>query len=305
MSTATEPQRLYLGIDGGGSKCRAILVSQDMQVLGEGIAGPGNPLRGMEIATASIMDATRQALLCAGLPERRMADLTVGAGLAGVNVPQYHALFREWQHPFAAFHLTSDLHIACIGAHQGKDGAVIIIGTGSCGLAQVDEQLVEVGGHGFPYGDNGSGAWFGLQMVHHVLLSMDGLTQPTAMTSALLKASHCHDQLALVQHFMHASPTVYGRFAPLVFACAEQGDACAKAIVQQGAGHIDAIAQRLLAIKPPQLALIGGLAYKLEPYLTPGTRQHLCQAKAAPEWGAVWYAQQQVEQQGTPCYEQL
>ncbi|MEE2023946.1 MULTISPECIES: N-acetylglucosamine kinase [Alkalimonas] len=305
MKTATEPQHLYLGIDGGGSKCRAILVSEDSKVLGEGIAGPGNPLRGMEIATASIMDATRQALLCAGLPERSMAEITVGAGLAGVNVPQYYALFREWQHPFAAFHLTSDLHIACMGAHQGKDGAVIIIGTGSCGLAQVGEQIIEVGGHGFPYGDNGSGAWFGLQMVHHVLLSLDGLAAPTAMTSALLQASHCHDQLALVQHFMHATPTSYARYAPLVFACAEQGDLCANVIVQQGASHINAIAHRLLAIEPPQLALIGGLAYKLEPYLDPAVRCHITNAKAAPEWGAVWYAQQLTQQQGSPRYEQF
>ncbi|MCC5825103.1 N-acetylglucosamine kinase [Alkalimonas sp.] len=297
MSIAAQPQQLYLGIDGGGSKCRAILVSQDSEILGEGISGPGNPLRGMEIATASIMDATRQALLCAGMPERAMAELTVGAGLAGVNVPQYHALFRDWQHPFAAFHLTSDLHIACMGAHHGQDGAVIIIGTGSCGLAQSGTQMIEVGGHGFPYGDNGSGAWFGLQMVHQVLLSLDGLAQPTAMTQALFKASHCHDQLALVQHFMHASPTLYAKYAPLVFACAEQGDAEAQAIVQQGAVHINAIAHRLLSIEPPKLALIGGLAYKVEPYLDAAVRARLVVADASPEWGAVWYAQQLAQQQ--------
>ncbi|SEA07575.1 N-acetylglucosamine kinase [Alkalimonas amylolytica] len=297
MSTTAEPQQLYLGIDGGGSKCRAILVSQDSEVLGEGISGPGNPLRGMEIATASIMDATRQALLCAGLPERAMAALTVGAGLAGVNVPQYHALFRDWQHPFAAFHLTSDLHIACMGAHHGQDGAVIIIGTGSCGLAQSCQQVLEVGGHGFPYGDNGSGAWFGLQMVHQVLLCLDGLAAPTAMTEALLKASHCHDQLALVQHFMHASPTLYAKYAPLIFACAEQGDAAALAIVRQGAAHINAIAHRLMSIAPPKLALIGGLAYKVEPYLDAAIRARIVAADASPEWGAVWYARQLAQQQ--------
>ncbi|MDP4527527.1 BadF/BadG/BcrA/BcrD ATPase family protein [Alkalimonas delamerensis] len=297
MITSAESQPLYLGIDGGGTKCRAILVDQQMTVLGEGIAGPGNPLRGMEIATASIMDATRQALLCAGLPERSMADLTVGAGLAGVNVPQYHALFRDWEHPFAAFHLTSDLHIACMGAHHGQDGAVIIIGTGSCGLAQSGQQMLEIGGHGFPYGDSGSGAWFGLQLVHHVLLSLDGLSVPTSLSQALLKASHCHDQLALVQHFMHASPTLYAQYAPLVFDCAEQGDACAQRIVQQGAAHINGIAHRLLSIQPPKLALIGGLAYKLEPYLDAAVRKCLVTADASPEWGAIWYAQKLAQQQ--------
>ena len=60
MITSANSKQLFLGIDGGGSKCRAILVDQDYAVLGEGISGPGNPLRGMEIATGSIMEATRQ-----------------------------------------------------------------------------------------------------------------------------------------------------------------------------------------------------------------------------------------------------
>ncbi|MCH8536324.1 MAG: ATPase [Alkalimonas sp.] len=296
-------QRYYLGVDGGGSKCRALLVSEDMKVLGEGIAGPGNPVRGMDIATASIIDATKQALLCAGLPEKAMAELTVGAGLAGVNVPQYYALFREWQHPFASFHLTSDLHIACLGAHQGQDGGVIIIGTGSCGLAQVNDLVVEVGGHGFPYGDNGSGAWYGLQMVHHVLLSLDGLAEPTLLTNALFKASQCHNQLDLIQHFMHSSPTVYARYAPLVFEAAEQNDTTAQAIVRKGAAHIHRIARRLLDVKPASVALIGGLAYKVEPYLDSDIQSLLTTAKAAPEWGAVWYAQQLHEQQDRQIYD--
>lgn len=295
MRTAGAP-RYYLGIDGGGSKCRALLVSETMDVLGEGIAGPGNPVRGMDIATASIMDATKQALLCAGLPEKAMADLIVGAGLAGVNVPQYYALFREWQHPFAAFNLTSDLHIACLGAHHGSNGGVIIIGTGSCGLAQVNGQVVEVGGHGFPYGDNGSGAWYGLQMVHHVLLSLDSLAEPTLLNSLLCKASHCQNQLDLIQHFMHASPTIYARYAPLVFEAAEQGDITAQAIIQQGAQHINRIARRLLKLKPPSIALIGGLAHKVEPYLDSDIRAKLIDAQATPEWGAICYAQQSHKQ---------
>ena len=304
MRTA-EAQHYYLGIDGGGSKCRAVLVSEDMQVLGEGVAGPGNPVRGMEIATASIIDATKQALLCAGLPEKTMADLAVGAGLAGVNVPQYYALFREWQHPFASFQLTSDLHIACLGAHQGEDGGVIIIGTGSCGLVQVNEQIVEVGGHGFPYGDNGSGAWYGLQVVQHVLLSLDGLAEPTLLTPALCKASRCRNQLDLIQHFMHVTPTVYARYAPLVFDAADEGDAIAQAIIHQGAGYINSIARRLLALKPPSIALIGGLAYKVQPYLDADIRAMLTEAKAAPEWGAICYAQQLNEQQDKPIYDAL
>ena len=283
---------LYLGIDGGGSKCRAVIVSSEQQVLGEGLSGPANPLRGMKIATDSILAAAQQALISAGLSLTDMPRLIAGAGLAGVNVPQYFQLLSDWQHPFKALHLTTDLHIACMGVHQGQDGAVIIVGTGSCGLAAVNGQLTEVGGHGFPYGDNGSGAWFGMQLVHKVLLSMDKLADSTQMTALLQQELNVADTLGVVSHFMHATPTTYAKYAPLVFTAAEQGDAVALQVVAQGADFISAIARRLLQQQPPRLSFIGGLAHKLLPYLPLEIRQQVTPAQQAPELGAVWYARQ-------------
>jgi glucosamine kinase len=281
---------LYLGIDGGGSKCRAVIVSSDQQILGEGLSGPANPLRGMKVATDSILSATQQALSCAGLAFNDMSRLVAGAGLAGVNVPQYFQLFSDWQHPFKTLHLTSDLHIACMGAHQGGDGAVIIVGTGSCGLADVNGQLIELGGHGFPYGDNGSGAWFGMQLLHKVLLSLDKLAPQTMLADLLLQELAAANAMELVAHFMHATPTTYAKFAPLVFVAAEAGDETALQLVQQGAGFIADIANRLLSIQPPRLSFIGGLAHKLLPYLPAQIQQQVTPALQTPELGAVWYA---------------
>lgn len=284
---------LYLGIDGGGSKCRVVIVNADNQLLGEGLGGPANPLRGMKIATDSILTATQQALTAAGMTFNDMSRLIAGAGLAGVNMPQYFRLFSEWKHPFAAFYLTTDLHIACIGAHNGSDGAVIIAGTGSCGLADVKGRLLDIGGHGFPYGDNGSGAWFGMQLVHHVLLQQDGLMPSTLLSSLLCQELGVTSTLDIVSHFMHATPTVYAKYAPLVFSAAEQGDATALAIVAQGAAFINQIALKLFELSPPRFSMIGGLAYKLVPYLDSKVQQVLTPALAAPEYGAVWFARQQ------------
>lgn len=284
---------LYLGIDGGGSKCKVVLLAADGQLLGEGLGGPANPLRGVKVATDSILAATQQALTSAGLGFNDMARMVVGAGLAGVNMPQYFQAMSEWQHPFAEFYLTTDLHVACIGAHQANDGAVIIAGTGSCGLADVQGQVLEIGGHGFPYGDNGSGAWFGNQLVHHVLLHKDQLGPATMLTELLVEQINASDTLDIVAHFMHATPTIFAKYAPLVFAAAEQGDVVAQQIVSLGAQHIEKIALRLFSINPPRLSMIGGLAYKIIPYLSDAVQQRICDAAAAPEYGAVWFAQQQ------------
>ena len=252
--------------------------------------------RALGVATQRRAGA-QQALQAAGMTFNDMSRLIAGAGLAGVNMPQYFQLFSEWQHPFAEFHLTSDLHTACIGAHKGEDGAVIIIGTGSCGLADVKGQCLDIGGHGFPYGDNGSGAWFGMQLLHKVLLSLDQLAPQTKMTALLLQELAVTDSIGLVSHFMHATPTTYAKYAPLVFIAAEAGDAVALQLVEQGAAFIAAIAQRLLSVKPPRLAFIGGLAPKLLPYLPAAVQQQVTPALHTPELGAVWFAQQRSQAQ--------
>ena len=246
----------------------------------------------MNDAPHSILSVTHQALPCPGLAHSDIAQLVVGAGLAGVNMPEYFRIFSEWQHPFKAMYLTSDLHVACIGAHQGGDGAVIIAGTGSCGLADVKGEIIEVGGHGFPYGDNGSGAWVGLQLVHHVLLAKDLLGPPTLLTDLLCEELKLSETLALVDFFMHATPTTYAKYAPLVFAAQEQGDPIASEIIRQAAAHIDAIALRLLSLNPPRLSLIGGLAHKLVPYLATEVLSRVTPALQAPEFGAIWFARQ-------------
>ncbi len=82
---------LFLGIDGGGSKCRVVLVTADNRLLGEGLGGPANPLRGMSVATESILTATTPGFTGRrfDLPDA-ISQLIVGAGLAG---GQYATLF--------------------------------------------------------------------------------------------------------------------------------------------------------------------------------------------------------------------
>ncbi len=123
--------------------------------------------------------SAKLALKDAGLEHVELSELVAGVGLAGVNLPVLFDKMANWQHPFKQMFLATDLLIACLGAHQGGDGAVMISGTGSCGFSCIDEEQFIIGAHGFPHGDKGSGAWFGLQAAKQVLLSIDGVVQPS------------------------------------------------------------------------------------------------------------------------------
>lgn len=294
MLSSNSSKELFLGIDGGGSKCKAIVVNEDNKILGTGIAGPGNPLHGFEQATNAITQSAKLALEDAGLTHIKLNELNAGVGLAGVNLPVLFDQMQAWQHPFKQMFLATDLLIACLGAHQGKEGAVIISGTGSCGFSFVDGQAFIIGGHGFPHGDKGSGAWFGLQAAKQVLLSIDGIVEPSIMNNMLLTKLGCKDDIALVEAIAGKGATYYAQLANIVFDAADDGDKIALKIVNDGAEYINSIARVLWKKKPPRMSMIGGITPKLRPWLDAEIQAWLSEPLSAPEVGSVLFARREM-----------
>ncbi|TXS89816.1 ATPase [Parahaliea maris] len=288
-SHTPDASRLYLGIDGGGSKCRALLTDATGRTLGCGISGPANPFQNLEQACDSITRASTEALAQAGLGGQALGGVIAGVGLAGVNIPRVYEQMSLWSNPFAALYLTTDIHIACLGAHGGEDGAVIVVGTGSVGYVCERGDSHSYGAHGFPFGDKASGAWLGLEGLKAALLCLDGLGPQTALLAAT--EAHLHARgLNLVAAMAGARSRDYGALAPVVLACAEAGDAVATAIMEEAAAYLDALAAKLFAHGAERFALLGGLGQRLVPWLSPESRAAVIAAQGQPDEGAVSYA---------------
>lgn len=284
-------QTLFIGIDGGGTKCRASIMTVDLQVLGTGVGGPANPFQGVQQAKDSIRTAAELALLDAGLPASAMSHLIAGAGLAGVNVPSLHEVMSAWDHPFKEMHLTTDLHIACLGAHNSDQGAVMICGTGSCGYSFVNNTAFFIGGHGFPIGDKGSGAWMGLQAIQAVLLAADDLGPQTQLTESIGDFLQARGMM-IVDKMFGARQGDYAKFAIFVVDAADRGDAVAIGIVKEGAAYMTGVARKLWATHPGRMSIIGGLAPRLIPWMDKDMADQLSPVLYQPEFGAVYFAKQ-------------
>lgn len=278
----------WVGIDAGGSHCRALLTDDNGRVLGHGVAGPANPVNGVSQSQAAIMAAIDEALRAAKL-DTQYHRLIVGAGLAGLHLPKLQQVMSQWQHPFAAWHTTTDLHVAALGAHQGADGGVIILGTGFSSLANVNGQQILIGGHGFPINATCSGSWFGLEAVKAVLLDADGIGPRTSLTEKLL---HGTTAMGLAEQLMHANATDFARFAPQVFDEAALGDAVSLTLIEQGAAFINGVIRRLLATGVERLSLVGGIAPRIAPWLDPDLSARIGPSRASPEEGAILFARQ-------------
>ena len=294
MPSSSDNKEFFLGIDGGGSKCKAILVDADNNILGTGISGPANPLHGYEQAVNSIIESATLAIKDAGLVGLELNDIIAGVGLAGVNLPVLFEQMSNWQHPFKQMFLATDLLIACLGAHNGQDGAVMITGTGSCGFSYVNGHPYTLGGHGFPHGDKGSGAWFGFQAANYVLMSLDGLKADSTINKKLLSLLKVNNGLEMVETIAGKPAAFYAQMANLVFDAAEEGDEVAKEIVTEGAAYISGVARQLDKQKPPRISLIGGLTPRILPWLDQDVKDKLAEPLCPPEVGSVIYAQQQL-----------
>jgi len=284
-------QTLYIGIDGGGTKCRARIITDDQRVLGTGVGGPANPFHGVQQTKDSIRTAAELAAQEAGLSPADMGRLIAGVGLAGVNVPSLYTVMNQWHHPFKQMFLTTDLHIACLGAHNRDEGAVMIAGTGSCGYSYVNERALFLGGHGFPIGDKGSGAWLGLEAIKAILLASDNLGPQTSLSDPIADLLQAKGVM-IVDKLFGARSADYARFAIYVMDAADAGDEVAVRIVKDGAAYMSDVARRLWATQPGRMSIIGGLAPRLVPWMDADIANRLSPALNQPEFGAVYFARQ-------------
>jgi glucosamine kinase len=288
-----EDRLLFLGVDGGGTQCRARLCDSSGLVLGVGVAGPANVRLDLDESFKSVLDATGQCLADAGL--------TVGSrpivaclALAGATEPRELEAARRYRHPFRQMIVTTDAHAACIGAHRGRDGGVVVVGTGTVGWGVLGGRHYRVGGWGFPVSDEGSGAWLGCEAVRRTLWAYDGRTPWTALLGDVF-AEFQSDPHAIVRWMGTARPRDFARLAPLVLRSAQQSDPVGCELMRIAAGYVDALAARLGALGVPRLALTGGLSSSLAPWLSPETRQQLVPAAADALAGALRLAQAQVQ----------
>lgn len=283
---------LFIGIDGGGSKCRAIISNIKGDILGTGLGGPANPFYGVQRALSSIVEASENALVDANLENKSLVNLVAGVGLAGVNLPELFQKLQEWKHPFAQMFLTTDMDIANIGAHNGQQGAVIIVGTGSCGFISLPGSKHTFGGHGFPIGDKASGAWMGLQAIEHTLLVLDGFSTDSLLAIKVCEYFSVDTGYELSQNFVGQASREYAKIASLVFECADKGDTKALEIVNEGIEYLTILAETLLEDRSTRLCMIGGLSTYFMSRLEPKLASLFSDVCSQPEFGALQFAVQ-------------
>lgn len=254
-----QTQHLYfVGIDGGGTQCRARLVDRRGTVLAETSGGSANIYQHAEGAVTNIEATIRRAFNQANLSTDLLSQTAVGMGLAGAELPESQAFLAQWQHPFATIKVQNDAHIACLGAHNGQDGGLVVVGTGIIGWAIVDQQPTILDGWGFPLADQGSGAWLGLRAIQETLRANDKIRPSTPLTKRIL--AHFDNQPRTIPGWASTARSGdFGQFARWIVEARAHADPLAISLLREQAEAVGLLVQRLADMNIDRIALLGGL----------------------------------------------
>lgn len=285
--------RLYCCVDGGASNTRVALFDADGQRLGLTVGGPTSlTVRGAE-AWQEILSALENLARAISLEGDYLANTHFGIGLAGANNTHQRELFLAAAPAVGALRVSTDAYIAALGAHGGAPGAVVIIGTGSVGYRiEAAGRCRLVGGWGFLAGDEGSGAWIGRQAITQSTMVLDARHSNRATDMHRAVIEHCgRSRDEMLTWLWGAEPARFAEIAPLVVEYAGRGDRAALAIADEAGREVDALADALDPGRNVPLALVGGLAEPLNPFLPERLRRWATAAQEEPISGALMLAQ--------------
>lgn len=263
---------LYAGVDGGGTRTRAVVAAPDLLALGRGASGPANASRvPVPRLVQSVTEAVDDALEMAGASRADLAVLS--CGLAGVDASAMKGrLVAALEAVYGAgrVRVTTDARIALAGALPdpvADSGAVLIAGTGAICFGRNAHGLEErAGGWGAIIGDEGSASEIARRGLAVVARDVDGRGPRTRMTEALHSTEGTRSAVEMVRRLFRpdAGPTDTAAYFPVVVEAARQGDEAALEILAWAGSELAHTALTVLrklgiAAEPVTVATVGGV----------------------------------------------
>ncbi len=268
---------LYLGIDGGGTRTRAILVDAHGGIHGEGEAGPANYHNvGLEGAGTALRLAAENAWQAAGVPFGPAAACFAGlAGIkAGIDLSRLsEVVVTAGLAAPGRVTVANDLHNALAGGLAGRPGVALIAGTGTnCLGRDAGGATFMCGGWGWLLDDRGGGIGLALAGLRAATRAADGRAAWTALLPAALAFFGLEEPDELLAR-LYCPPVAPGEVAPFaktVTRLAGAGDAAAIAVLDEGATALAELVagavRKLTFAEAPEVVILGGCARSGAPY---------------------------------------
>jgi glucosamine kinase len=248
--------RVFVGVDGGGTRTRAVAVDEGGSEAARVVGPPSliDPLRPSRAADA--VEETLRALSSecgVALPCE-----AVWAGLAGAgheasrDAVEADLRARGLAH---AVGVGTDVDAALEDAFPDSPGVLLVSGTGSVAAGRAEDgEVRRVGGWGALLGDEGSGYAVGLAALRAAMRMIDGRERATELLPGLLEWSGIDVAEELPAWVAAATKAEVAALAAGVIAAADAGDPVAGHILAEA---VDALVDHVRALADDREGAMG------------------------------------------------
>jgi glucosamine kinase len=263
---------IYIGVYGTSDKTVLKIEHEDGRAIGYAEVEEANLYLSTKHSWDAIIRGIHHALRDSEIKtDDPNYNFHIGLGLKYTELVEAGLIFQKAKPDFLKnLRLESDGYVLCLGAHK-SNGAIIVLDEGTVGNAIKNNELIKLGGWGFPHADQGSYPWVGMEAVRLTLQWIDGHIE----SSPLLEAIHNHfnnDTYKLVQWAMQsrAYPDEYLIICEIVINHLRSNDVYAVKLIQRTAEEANKIYRKLVELcGDPKLpfCLFGYLAPYAEKYM--------------------------------------
>jgi N-acetylglucosamine kinase-like BadF-type ATPase len=239
----------FLGFDGGGTKTDCVLLDSKSQLLARATAGPSNPVRaGYAKAWFALSDAGDIVLERQHLKTTDIRGICAGIGGAGrESVVNRLSSFLERSFPDANVEVTTDLDIALEAAVGEKQGAILVVGTGSAALGRnVDGKTARAGGRGPWFSDEGSAFDIGRRALNAAVRAEELRGRETELSNQILEWLGSRNWSHILDWVVKAPDDVFPRVFPLVVKLADKGDVVCRDLLTTAADSLSGLVASVL-----------------------------------------------------------
>ena len=276
FSHVSQPE-YYLGVDGGATKTAFALADAEGDIIGEITLGPSNPFDlGFEAAAEIITKGINE--ITANIRKKKISFF---AGISGGGTPDMKERFRVFFDGFGFLRTAngSDAENIIAAGLRGRDGAIIIMGTGSSCFVSRKGEISRIGGLGYLFDHGGSGYDIGNAAIKAALSAEDKSGEETLIHDYVLEAAGIDKALESLSYFYSIGKSGIASFSPTVFRAYDEGDSVAGKILDENMAHVAHLAATTLKYfpksdEPLRIAMVGGLTKRWE-ILYPMIEKHL------------------------------
>ena len=302
--------RIYLGVDGGGTKTHFVLIDEAGTILASHAEGTAYyPEIGLEALKKLLARGIGQILGQGGIAASDLTFAFIGLPAYGEDSVLLATLDAAPSSvlPAAHYRCGNDMVCGWAGALAGSDGISVVAGTGSIAYGEYAGRSARAGGWGELFGDEGSAHWLAREGLRLFSRMSDGRVPRGALHELVRRHFELKDDLdlcAAIYGKRLAQRSQFAQLSRLLVEAASGGDTAARALFVQAATElgeiIDAVRNRLSV--PPDLRLAvsysggmfephGLLLASLAAALASPTRNYrFLPARLPPDAGAALHA---------------